>query len=348
MKIFIPIVGQFINIGDTLHRKILLSWLKYDDVVLHVYVGKAPQSFIEALGLRESDKIYTSYIKWAFDLFRSSVIRRTGFIFNPGELTMSTKRLVLESLLVPFHLVLKLRKGFVLRVGIASKSDIKVKRINFWKKIFSLSDIIFWRTYKSKELYNCGIVIPDLAFYDIDKDFDFINKNKLVISMRGDRPAPNDLWFSVIKKFASNNNLEVIVVSQVRIDNERTLDIGNRLGAKSYIWPDAVSHNQQEVMLNDLYRECKVSISDRLHVLIAAYTKAVIPVNLCSSFSNKVQDHFDVVKENNVTVDLDKNTEDFVINLLDDKVRNGFDLSKLSDAKGRLDSVKIDLLKYLR
>src|SRR5699024_8308818 len=143
MKIFIPVAGQFTNIGDTLHRKILISWLKKESVQLHVFVGKAPQSFIEALGLRDSDIIYTNYFKWAFYMLGNSIKEKTGFFFNPGELTMSTKRLILELGLIPFHLFIKLRKGKVIRVGVAAKSDINIRFKSLWDKILSLSNKIY-------------------------------------------------------------------------------------------------------------------------------------------------------------------------------------------------------------
>ena len=343
MKIFIPVAGQFTNIGDTLHRKILISWLKKESVQLHVFVGKAPQSFIEALGLRDSDIIYTNYFKWAFYMLGNSIKEKTGFFFNPGELTMSTKRLILELGLIPFHLFIKLRKGKVIRVGVAAKSDINIRFKSLWDKILSLSNKIYWRTEKSNSIFTKGIVIPDLAFYDVDSMIDFSKKNKLVLSMRGDRTAPNDEWYEAVKAFSHHNNLEIIVVSQVRIDNNRTKEISNKLNAKSYIWEDTLSHNEQEEILNDLYRESKIAISDRLHVLIAAFTKGVIPTNLAISFSNKVQDHFDVVGLENVTINSNNTTKEDILVQLNTKLNQGFDNEVLNNAKMRLESVRLEI-----
>lgn len=347
MKIFIPVVGQFTNIGDTLHRKILISWLKKESVQLHVFVGKAPESFIEALALRDSDIIYTNYFNWAFYMLGNSIKERIGFIFNPGELTMSRKRLILELGLIPFHLFIKLRKGKILRVGVAAKSDINISFRSLWNKILLLSNRIYWRTEKSKSIFTKGVVIPDLAFYDVDTEIDFSKKNKLVISMRGDRVAPKEEWYRIIKTFSEKNNLEIIVVSQVRIDNKRTIEIANRLKGKSYIWEDKWTHNEQEKVLNNLYRDSVMAISDRLHVLIAAFTKGVTPVNLTVSFSNKVQDHFDVVGLNNVTINSQTFSEKEILVKLNTKLEEGFNLSVLENAKNRLESVRSEINKFL-
>lgn len=343
MKIFIPVVGQFTNIGDTLHRKILISWLKKNDVQLHVYVGKAPKSFIEALHLRSSDKIYTSYFNWALSMLGSSIRQTVSFIYNPGELTMSSKRLVLELGLLPFHFFIKLRKGQILRIGVAAKSDINIRFKSLWNKIFSFSSKIYWRTEKSKSVFVKGVIIPDLAFYDTDAEIDFTKKKKLVISMRGDRELPKQKWYEVIKSFSNQNNLQIVVVSQVRIDNKRTEEIAKKLNAKSYIWEEALSHNQQEEILNDLYRESIMAISDRLHVLIAAFTKGVIPVNLTASFSNKVQDHFDVVGIEKTTIHSDVFSQEEIVDKLNTKLEEGFNRTILNDTKIRLENVRQEL-----
>jgi hypothetical protein len=76
MKVFIPVVGQVINIGDTLHRKILISWLRKESLQLHIYVGNSPQSFLDALELKEQDIIYKSLSKWLCALVFKDFLRK--------------------------------------------------------------------------------------------------------------------------------------------------------------------------------------------------------------------------------------------------------------------------------
>lgn len=348
MKIFVPVVGQTINIGDTLHRKILISWLKSHNIQLHIYVGKSPQSFIDALKLQGDYVMYSSLGKWLLSLVFLDFFKKKFLIFNPGEITFSNKRLLKELLLVPFYLYVKFTGGKLFRIGVAAESNIEIRNFWLWNQVLKLTDKVYWRTNQSCSIFKFGKVIPDLAFFNIDKNIDFENKNFLAISMRGDRNLPSEKWFNSIYAFASDNNLKIVVVSQVKIDNERTIEIADRFNATSYIWSDNYTHNQQEEIVNKIYRKAKIAISDRLHVLIAAYTKGVIPVNISVEKSDKVQDHFDVLPIKNITLNEQDVDENRIYTFLNEKLKNTFDVSKMNEASERLDTVKNEILAQIK
>jgi|SRR5690554_169079 len=343
MKIFIPVVGQLINIGDTLHRKVLISWLRGKSTELHIYVGNAPKSFIDALDLKEEDVVYSSISKWLFAVIFKDFLKEKLFIFNPGEITFSNSRLVKELVLFPFYSYIRLTGGKILRIGVAAQSDIKIKYKWIWDKLIGFSNQIYWRTHKSSEIFKKGVVIPDLAFYKIDQNIDYEKKYTLVISMRGDRKLPSQKWFEAIKEFQKANNLEIVVVSQVKIDNQRSKEIAAKLGGDCYIWENQYDHNQQEMIVNEIYRKSKIAVSDRLHVLIAAYTKGVIPTDISVVESNKVQDHFDVLPLKDVSVFESQLSKNEIINFLQTKLDNGFDKTMMRDAFHRLNIVKNEL-----
>jgi|SRR5690606_28165355 len=340
MKIFIPVVGQVINIGDTLHRKILISWLRQKSTQLHVYVGNTPQSFIDALELKEEDVVYKSISKWLLAILFKDFLRRKLFIFNPGEITFSNSRLVKELALFPFYLYIKVTGGKILRIGVAAQSDIKIAQKWLWNGLINFSNNIYWRTIKSAKLFKKGEIIPDLAFYKIDDSIDYTKKTVLAISMRGDRQLPSEKWFDAVKEFQQRNNLQIAVVSQVKIDNDRSQEIAAKLDGDCYIWGNDSDHNQQEDIVNEIYRKSKIAISDRLHVLIAAYTKGVIPTDISVVESNKVQDHFDVLPIEKVSVFESKLSENDIIEFLQKKLDSGFDETKMNDAFNRLNKTK--------
>jgi hypothetical protein len=343
MKVFIPVVGQVINIGDTLHRKILISWLRKESLQLHIYVGNSPQSFLDALELKEQDIIYKSLSKWLCALVFKDFFRKKSFIFNPGEITFSKSRLVKELALFPFYFYVKITGGEILRIGVAAKSDIKIGYKWLWNRLISLSNKIYWRTIKSSELFNNGEVIPDLAFYKIDNDIDYSKKSFIVICMRGDRQLPSQKWFEAVKEFQKRNNLQIAVVSQVKIDNDRSKEIATKLEGEYYIWENQYSHNEQEEIVNEIYRKSKISISDRLHVLIAAYTKGVVPTDISVVESNKVQNHFDVLPLEKVSVFESKLSKEEIIDFLQSKLDKGFDETKMHNVFSRLNKVKKEL-----
>lgn len=297
-RIFIPIVGEFSNIGDIMHRNELLKWLKPCGN-LHVYVGKAPEDFIQGLEVPTDTVIYTSAIRWLFALLFSP-INKTHFVFNSGELTMRNRRLFLEIILFPFLLSTKLKGGKILRVGVAAASNVRVDFKSLWRWIFGFSTLIMWRTNTSKEFFGLGEVIPDLAFagkgtlnYDCSEQIE--TRKNLVISMRWDRPYPNNDWLKAVKDFAYNRDLKIWVASQVRKDNPTCVRLANDLKGESVLWEDDVFHLDQGEHLRRIYKDSLLTISDRLHVLIAAVTEGALPSVILTQPSDKVQHHFDVL-----------------------------------------------------
>lgn len=339
MKIFIPVVGQVINIGDTLHRKILLSWLR-DKGTLHIYVGNTPQSFIEALNLPPSAVLYKNIAFWLLTIGRSSLFKKNWFVFIPGEINLGVKRLFGELLLLPFLLFVKANRGKVFRIGIAAKSNTQIPLKKIWNFIFSFSNAIYWRTQVSKTIFVEGELCPDLAFYNIDERINFSEKNKLVISLRGDRPFPSLKWISAIKAFSKENVLQPVCVSQVRIDNEYTLLLAKELSCEAIIWEDFRTHNQQEEIVNNIYRKAKLAVSDRLHVLIAAYTKGCIPTNISTHPGTKVEEHFDVINITHTTLFEKEKSQEEIIAFLNRHLTNGFDTNKMFAAKQWLEKIR--------
>lgn len=343
-KIFVPVVGQFINIGDVLHRRELLSWLR-DQGELHIYVGKAPKSFIDGLKLDSKAILYTSISSWMIQILVSGY-KKTFFIFNPGEIRLEKRRLLREILLFPLLCVVRLKKGKVLRVGIAAMSEYSNKNLNIWKLVLKTTNKIFWRTYDSKEKFKRGVVIPDLAFYDVDNEaLSNLNRPYLTISMRGNHASPSDKWYDIIKGIALKYNLEIVTVSQVRNDNDKTLQISEKLNAKKIIWKDNYSHNEQEAIVNEIYQNSLLIVSDRLHALILAYSKGAIPINLLTVNKEKVQHHFDVIGIDRVNNIIGPETEiESILEYVEDAVNNKvFYLETLHSAKARLEKVKKEI-----
>ncbi|WP_417350510.1 polysaccharide pyruvyl transferase family protein [Flavobacterium alkalisoli] len=346
-NIFIPVVGQFTNIGDVLHRRELLSWLK-NAGTLHIYVGNAPDSFIEGLRLDNKVVIYKSLIKWLIKLSFSG-FNKTNFVFNPGEIRLGSRRLKGEILLFPFQCLVRLKNGKVLRVGIAAMSNSSSKNIWLWKLLFMPTSQVYWRTNHSRDLFGIGEVIPDLAFYDISNDLleNNVSREYLTISMRGDRPFPTDSWFKAVKNFATDYSLKIKVVAQVRMDNARTVEIASKLNADELIWPDKYTHSVQEEALCMIYEKTKLILSDRLHVLILAFSKGAIPANILPKLSEKVQHHFDVLGMENISI-LDSGYEDVLYEFLKEKYLDSQVLINLPKAKEKLDLCRNEIIRGLK
>jgi len=343
-NIFVPVVGQFTNVGDAMHRRELLSWLK-EVGTLHVYVGSAPKVFVDALDLPNTAKIYTNLFGWLWKLMWSP-FGKTHFVFNPGEITVGVKRLLFECLLLPFEWGVKMKRGKVLRVGIAAVSNAVINYRSLWRFVLKQSDKIYWRTNDSKKMFGFGEVIPDLAFFTPKFKPGTDKRNILVVSMRGDRPEPGSNWIAAVKEFAIRKNFQIAIVSQVRMDNDRGSYLAEQFGATTYLWDDKVGHVEQEKIVREVYRKTQLVISDRLHVLIAAITDGALPSVILTRPSDKIKDHFDVVEIEGISSmsDVEKDLVDFLNNQL---VREKEIYSKVRDAQYRLGIAKKEIISIL-
>lgn len=136
-------------------------------------------------------------------------------------------------------------------------------------------------------------------------------------------------------------------VSQVKIDNNRAVEITDKLNAPYYIWKDSVSHREHEEIVNEIYQRSKIAISDRLHVLIAAFTKGTIPTCIPVLLTNKVQDHIDVLRVNDVTMSETDVTKDKVYAFLTKKYLKSFDVNLMLQTKSRLEAIKQEVIKVI-
>lgn len=346
MNIFIPIVGQFSNVGDTLHRRILLDWLK-DAGILHIYIGKAPASFISGLQLPANSILYRNVYSWLWKLMLSGY-KKTDFVFNPGEMTFRKKRLFYELLLIPFLILTRLKKGSIMRIGVAAKSNTSINFPFLWRLCLSLTTAIYWRTNDSKERFGLGEVAPDLGFADdthsLKGSLANDKRDLLIVSMRADRKEPSDNWISAIKAVAKRSNLTIKTLSQVKMDNSRTTKLGKKLSAEAVVWNDCFNHIEQEDRVRDIYAKAKIVLSDRLHVLIAAATEGCIPSCVLTARSDKVRHHFDVVGFEGV--ELLSEDYDTIVTFLEKQLIRGQELqSCITEAQSRLNEVKEKIKK---
>lgn len=344
MRIYIPLVGQFTNIGDTLHRSVLLEWL-CESAELHVYIGNAPPSFLTGLKISNNIILYRSFFDWYLSALRS--IKDSSFVYNPGEITGTKKRFLKEIVLMPLLFLYRMQGKNVLKVGV----DIQ-RRGTFNDRLYWLANQFtnysYYRTSDSYQRFSKGEVIPDLGFFRFT-DLGKVDRSYIVLSMRSDKYQFNEELLRAISKFAVDMSLVVAVVAQVRMDNRSGALISGKLQeygceVEEFFWPDEVSHAQQEDVLNRVYAKSLLAISDRLHVLIAAANFSCIPICISSYFSHKVAKHFEVIGYVNMVYDLSGKDEEFLINLLKRNCERSDELEdKMRHAKKRLELARVDL-----
>ncbi|WP_394554199.1 hypothetical protein ACDF64_06455 [Agromyces sp. MMS24-JH15] len=304
--------GQYENVGDIILRRQLLDWVRPDDGVLHVYVGASPDGYDEGLRLRDEDVVYRSFLAWYREAMRSAVRGDASYVFKPGEIQLTLVGMKEHLSMLPLLGVIRTRGGRTVRAGVGSRNFAPLPRA-LMKPSIALSDLTLWRDIRTAEYMRAGAPMPDLAFGEGATDAELAGfaeadaprRDVLVVSLRADDPAPpypTDAWIEGVRRYAERHGLEIWAVTQVHVDNERSRRLATDLGGQVLAWDDLRGHDRQEELLRALYRRTAIALSDRLHVVIAAFTEGAVPVGTLANGSDKIDRHFATIGIDDVTI----------------------------------------------
>jgi len=261
---------------------------------LHVFLADASDDFIEALRLDGTETIYRDMRGWKKAAFASALRGSTWFVDKPGEVLLTDDIYKGQRSLVPLLLAVRARGGRVLRLGVGQRSP-NPRLTPKFRRLYRLANAVLWRDSESAHSFGIGAVMPDWGFEPETQDPATQKRDLLILSYRGDRPALGDRAVAALEAFAAARGLQIVAVTQVGRDEERTSELGARFNASTLGWDAGVSHADQEARLRALFRRAAVVASDRLHVLIVGATEGAIPVNLVEEPDVKVVRHFDVI-----------------------------------------------------
>jgi hypothetical protein len=302
--------GQYENVGDIILRRQLLDWVRPMGQ-LHVYVGNSPAGYDEGLGLGPDDRVYRSLRSWYKAALVAALRGGAAYVFKPGEVQLTLVGMKEHFSVLPLLVALRLRGGTAIRAGVGTRNYAPIPRA-LMRPSIALSDITLWRDVATGEYMKTGGVMPDLAFgegADDDRVASFRTsspeRNVLVVSMRGDDPDrryPSKGWMDGVRLYAESNGLEIWAVTQVRTDNDRTVRLAEDLGGQVLGWDEETGHDEQERRLRQLYARTAIALSDRLHVVIAAFTEGAVPVGSLVVNSDKVDRHFRTIGIDDVSV----------------------------------------------
>lgn len=344
--------GQHENIGDALLRRQLLDWVR-EVGALHVFVGPAPPGYDEALGLGPHDVSYRDLGRWYRAALRSAARGEAVYVFKPGEIQLTLLGMKEHLAMVPLLAVLRLRGGRAVRVGVGARSFAPLPRALMGPSIW-LSDITRWRDDATASYMRAGAAMPDLGFGEGSSDEQLAQprlRDALVVSLRGEdgRPYPSPAALEGLRTFARQRGLTVWAVTQVLQDDDRTRQLAADLGGEVLPWPSATAHDEHEAALRRLYRRTEAVVSDRLHVVIAAYTEGAVPVAGLVRPAPKLERHLSTIDVHDVGLDLSATSSTEVVQRLEQLVSRREEVfERLAAARRRLDQVRADVLEVLR
>lgn len=341
-EIFLPLVGQHENIGDIILRRPLPTWLRRHGQ-LHAYVGYgATAAYVRGLGLDDRDLIYHSLTSWLRAWAAAALRGRAHYFFKPGEIQLTLVGMKEHIGMLPWIVLTRLRRGHVVRIGAGARNYASLPRA-LMRPSLSLPELTLWRDADTRNYLKVGEIMPDLGFNEGSTAEQLAlegSRPLMVVSMRGDRPYPPAAWINGVRDSAKALGLQPMVVTQVARDSNRSQQLAAELGAGLLDW-DGEKHDVQEEALREVYRRSALAVSDRLHVLIGAFTEGTIPLALVTDGSPKIRRHLEVVGMGELAHDSRNLTpHDVVV-----KARSALDqrsqwMVALATARERLDAVR--------
>lgn len=347
-SIFVPLIGQYENIGDIILRRPLLDWLRTLGIV-HVYLGPAPDGYEEGLGVQPGDRVYRSFGSWYLAALKAAVSGMAHYAFKPGEIQLSLRGLKEHLVVIPMLMLMRLRGGKVVRVGSGARNFSPLPRA-LMKPSIALSQLLMWRDGRTASYMGAGEVMPDLAFAEgdaVESHAPMDARNVLAVSMRGDRDLLSDVWQQAVRAYADARGLRIWVVTQVLRDSAQSKSLAMSLGAELLDW-DGSAHDKQETKLRELYRRAHGVVSDRLHVLISAYSHGALPMGMLACPSDKIERHFEAVGVTGISLNTAGLGKDAILAYMEQIEANSDRvIAALPAARQRLEQIRSQLRKML-
>lgn len=293
-SVFVSVIGQEDNVGDSLLRRGLMNALRHSDIQLHVLIGSNSESYCSALGLRPDDVLYRSRGDWIRSLKVNRGRGATTYVSNAGEVQLTNGLKYLGRAQIVALARVRANRGHLVHAGVGVRSPEQPSVLARWN-VLRFFDLVSWRDQESRDYAGIGEVLPDWAFALGSSVDEWINERRHVaISLRGDRPAPGPGWIEAVRSLSQTWNLSPIVLSQVQRDNSRASELAAELACSSILW-GGESHTDWESRVRRVYGASDVVISDRLHSLIIGATEGAVPVGLVPGSPSKVSRTMSVV-----------------------------------------------------
>lgn len=259
-------MSQHENLGDYLIRSSALATC-FPDVPVIALTSGMPSSYIQSFDLPPGSVYVESALKFQLMLLKFIQQRNADILLAPGPITLSgSPRRLLKSAVLTLNCVLvRLSGGEVWSVGRSYRGKNIVARLLEQMQL-AVASKYYVRDVESQAIVGTkAIVKPDMAFSD-----DAINvqesRTYIAVSLRNYSDATFG-QLQMLHSFAQANGLELVLVTQVKFDEQVHARLAARLGCPHLAWGSR-SHSEQLTEVCKIYAQSVAVVSNRLHSLI--------------------------------------------------------------------------------
>ena len=281
-RAYLSVRAQYDNLGDLEIRRRVVRWAE-PVAHLHVLVGDAPRSFVDALALPVDARLYQSEARWASSFLGAR--RPAAMLWSPGEYSLRGPRgLVNQAAAAGLTSAAAGRGLAAIRIGRSlgevGRPHLALERLN------ARMAHTWWRDARSRQRTGGGELMPDIAFED-EPVPRTERRSSAALSFRGDRPAPDRQSLLRLAESVRERGLEPVCVSQVGRDDRVTETVANVLHCDAVPFAGR-AHADQERLLSDVYARTSVVVSDRFHVLVLGARLGAVPVAVENASGTKM------------------------------------------------------------
>lgn len=302
--VFINVSSNYDNLGDLIINKCLIDEISiYKKVYLDTF--GVPENFSKYLyedksisnsnkDFKIGAKNYKHLVLLLLNINRHNIKK---YVSTPGPISIRNSFKTISIIFI--YYLLRFQKVKMFSFG----KDISVSNNYMWYLYRNVYSDIYVRSIENSRYLNQNNdyvkYMPDLAFLaqNTNKDNN-LKKNKACgVSIRYTTPDEFEYMVSVLQ-YLIKNDWSIHVFYQVEADKEISYELYKRINCNS------VTYNSKCLWFNDMdyYKNKKVIISNRLHVLIVGMKYSAIPVPVLGTLEsgNKVRRIFE-------SLGLDKN-----------------------------------------
>lgn len=279
--VYFSVAAQWDNLGDLELRRITADWCQRFATPMHVFIGAAPDAYLEGCHIPADAILYRDRRRW---LARSLVGAKSLLIVAPGEHSVVGWPGFAQQLAACGQVLVRSRSGATVRIG-RSIGRMSPGPLAIEKKLASWTET-YWRDSQSLSMIGAGRLAPDVALSRGRQQHNR-TRNLLVVSARADRIAIWKELMPSIRTLAEEQGLLLTYVTQVGRDDDGHRALAGE-GEEVVAWGNR-THTQQEYRVREAYSGAACVITDRLHSFLFAESESATGIGIDTSASAKLR-----------------------------------------------------------